>query len=207
MAIAFIGNPDQQRHLQPTDDSGRIARHTHRPMENIRPMTGKTLANALLFIVGWLTCMLAGHSFWLLIPGAALLIHFCYVSSWAAEGKLVVSCMLVGTVLDSLMLQMGWLQVRGHEVLAPLWMMLGWALLGTTLNHALHWSARPWWRASLLGAIIGTLFHAAVMQREDVAFAAGLLPGLLIVALAWAITLPLLHGFAQLYREQYAGRS
>lgn len=166
-------------------------------------MPGKNLLNALLFVVGWLACVLGGNSIWLLVPGAALLVHFLHVSSWAAEGKLVITCLLAGAVLDSLMLQLGWLTIRGHEVLTPLWLALGWALLGITLNHALRWSARPWWRASLLGAVGGPLLYGLIVQREDVSFTTGLMPGLLLIALAWAIMLPLLHGFAQLYREQY----
>src|SRR5690554_2795574 len=166
-------------------------------------MPAKNLFNALLFVSGWLACVLGGNSAWLLIPGAALLVHFFHISNWAAEGKLLVSCLLAGAVLDSLMLQMGWLAIRGHEVLAPLWLVLGWALIGTTLNHALRWSARPWWRASLLGAVAGPLLYGVIVQREDVSLTLSLIPGLLLIALAWAIMLPLLHGFAQLYREQY----
>ncbi|SDR70865.1 Protein of unknown function [Halopseudomonas litoralis] len=162
-------------------------------------MSGNILANALLFVVGWLACILGGNSAWLLIVFLVLLAHFLFISSWAAEGKLVVSCLLAGAVLDSLMLQMGWLEIRGHDVLTPLWSALSWGLLGTTLNHALRWSAHPWWCASVLGALAGPLLYTIITQRDDVT----LTVSLPVIALAWAIMLPLLHGFAHLYREQY----
>lgn len=45
--------------------------------------------------------------------------------------------------------------------LIPLWLMLLWALLATTLRHCLAWTARPWWLASLLGGVAGPLSYYA----------------------------------------------
>lgn len=166
-------------------------------------MLRTTVLNTILFIAGWTACVLGGDSLWLLIPALVLLVHFLYVSSWAAEGKLVVSCMLIGSVISSAMLQMNWLNIFGHSQLTPLWLALSWALVGTLLNHALLWSARPWWRASVLGAIAVPLMYLAVAQRPDVVLTQALGVSLPLLAATGAVLLPLLHGFAQLYREQY----
>ena len=56
----------------------------------------RLIANAVLFQLGWLACVLGGTSFWLAVPLVALLVHFFWPSSWAAEGKLVASVMLAG---------------------------------------------------------------------------------------------------------------
>ena len=79
-------------------------------------MPVKLIANALLFQASWFACVLGGTSGWLLIPLAALVIHFTWISSWAAEGKLVVSVMLAGTALDSFLLQMGVFSFPGDHL-------------------------------------------------------------------------------------------
>lgn len=170
-------------------------------------MTRKHMLNAGLFIAGWSACILAGNSFWLVIALAVLLVHFSYVSSWAAEGKLVVSCMLIGTAISSAMLQMNWLSITGHTQLAPLWLAISWALIGTLLNHALGWSAQPWWRASMLGAIAVPVLVLLIVQRPDVALTPTNEISLPLLAITGAVLLPVLHGFAQLYREQFQQRS
>ena len=59
------------------------------------------------------------------------------------------------------------------------------------------WSARPWWRASLLGAIGGPLSYYAGSQLAGVSFAYGTTPTLIGLALLWALLFPLLHGVAR----------
>ena len=127
----------------------------------------RLIANAVLFQLSWLACVLGGNSYWLAVPAVALLIHFFWVSSWAAEGKLVVSVMLAGAALDSFLLQLGVFTFVGQELLAPLWLAMLWAMLATTLNHSLGWTARPIWRAALLGAIGGPLSYVAGAELAD----------------------------------------
>ncbi|MEH6500273.1 MAG: DUF2878 domain-containing protein [Pseudoalteromonas distincta] len=166
-------------------------------------MPVKLIANALLFQASWFACVLGGTSGWLLIPLAALVIHFTWISSWAAEGKLVVSVMLAGTALDSFLLQMGVFSFPGELLLAPLWLVLLWAILGTTLNHCLAWSAKPLWLACLLGAIAGPLSYFAGAALADVGLPLGMQTSAIVLAVCWAIIYPLLHGFAHMYREQF----
>ncbi len=163
----------------------------------------RLIANAVLFQLSWLACVLGGNSYWLAVPAVALLIHFFWVSSWAAEGKLVVSVMLAGAALDSFLLQLGVFTFVGQELLAPLWLAMLWAMLATTLNHSLGWTARPIWRAALLGAIGGPLSYVAGAELAGVGLPLGERNSALLLAAIWALVMPLLHGFAHLYREQY----
>lgn len=52
--------------------------------------------------------------------------------------------------------------------LLPLWLALLWAVLGTTLNHCLAWTAKPLWRAVVLGAIGGPMSYYAGSQLAQV---------------------------------------
>jgi Ser/Thr protein kinase RdoA (MazF antagonist) len=155
------------------------------------------VANAVLFQIGWLTCVLGGNSLWLLVALAVLVIHLCCITSWAAEGRLILSVVIVGTAVDSVLRGAGVFAFQDQSPLIPLWLMLLWALLATTLRHCLAWSARPWWLASLLGAVGGALSYYAGGRLAGVQFPYGELPTLIGIGLLWALLFPLLHGMAR----------
>src|SRR5690606_39858991 len=67
----------------------------------------KQIANAALFQAGWFACVIGGDSYWLLIPLGVLLAHLLWISSWAAEGKLLLWITGLGTLLDSALLMLG----------------------------------------------------------------------------------------------------
>ncbi|MGE8495869.1 MAG: DUF2878 domain-containing protein [Pseudomonas sp.] len=163
----------------------------------------RLIANALLFQLGWFACVLGGNSLWLLVVGVALAVHLLWTSSWQAEGKLLLSVFLFGSAVDSFLMHLGVFDFGEPGTLIPLWLALLWLLLGTTLNHCLAWSAQPWWRASLLGAVGGPMAYYAGAQLGGVVLPLGTVPTLGLLAVIWAIVLPVLHGFARLYRSQY----
>ncbi|MBV4477233.1 DUF2878 domain-containing protein [Pseudomonas sp. B2M1-30] len=154
------------------------------------------LANAVLFQVGWLACVLGGNSLWLLLALAVLVIHLRWISGWAVEGRLILSVVIVGTAVDSVLRTVGVFEFKDLSPLIPLWLMLLWALLATTLRHCLQWSARPIWLASLLGALGGALSYYAGGQLAGVRFPHGELPTLIGIGLLWAMLFPLLHYMA-----------
>src|SRR3990167_6412868 len=163
----------------------------------------KLIVNTLLFQLGWFACVFGGDSLWLLIVAAVLAGHLLWPSSWAAEGKLLITVFLAGSALDSFLLNLGVFDFGAPRSLIPLWLALLWLLLATTLNHCLAWSARPWWRANLLGACAGPLSYYAGAQIAGVGLPYGTWPTLLLLAVLWALLMPVLHGFARLYRSQY----
>ena len=165
-------------------------------------MPGKIIANALLFQIGWFACLLGGTSWWLLIPLAVLVVHFTWVSSWRDEGKLVITVMLAGAALDCFLLQMRVFQLPGEPELIPLWWLLAWALFATMLNHCLAWARKRWWLAAGTGALAGTFAYWMGAQLTELRLGLGTSTTLLVVALAWACLLPLLHGFARMYHQQ-----
>ena len=155
------------------------------------------IANAVLFQLGWLACVLGGNSLWLLLAVAALVIHLRWISSWAAEGRLILCVVIVGTAVDSVLRYLDVFRFADASPLIPLWLMLLWALLATTLRHCLAWSARPWWLASGLGAVGGALSYYAGGRLAGVQFPYGDIPTLILIGLLWAVLFPLLHLMAR----------
>ncbi len=155
----------------------------------------RLLANAVLFQLGWFACVLgAQRPELLLVAGACLLAHFALVERRAGELRVVGAATLAGCVLDSLLLNLGVFDFAGDSRVLPLWLALLWALFATTLGHSLAWSARPWWLGSLLGALGGPLSYLLGARLAGVGLPLGLWPSLLLLALIWALLVPLLHG-------------
>ncbi|MBV4549236.1 DUF2878 domain-containing protein [Pseudomonas triticicola] len=155
------------------------------------------IANAVLFQLGWLACVLGGNSLWLLLALAALVIHLRWISSWAAEGRLILCVVIVGTAVDSVLRYLDVFRFADASPLIPLWLKLLWALLATTLRHCLAWSARPWWLASALGAVGGALSYYAGGRLAGVQFPYGEAATLIVIGLLWAGLFPLLHLMAR----------
>lgn len=157
----------------------------------------KPLANAVLFQCGWFACVLGGDSGWLLAGVGVLAIHLLWTSSWSADGQAILAVTLLGTVIDTTLRTFGVFHFSFPGPLIPFWLILLWALLATTLRHCLAWSARPWWRASLLGAVGGPLSYYAGSQMAGVHFGYGTPPTVIGLALLWALLFPALHWIAR----------
>ncbi|PWE45416.1 DUF2878 domain-containing protein [Pseudomonas prosekii] len=155
------------------------------------------LVNAALFQLGWFACVLGGDSLWLWVAVAVLVIHLLWISRWVDEGRLILSAVLLGTTVDSTLRWLGVFEFTDVAPLIPLWLMLLWALLATTLRHCLQWSAKPWWLASLLGAVGGPLSYYAGSQLAGVQFPYGQVVTLLGLGVLWALLFPALHFMAQ----------
>ncbi len=152
----------------------------------------KNLINAGLFQLGWFACVLGGNSLWLLLAGGALLAHLLWISRSLAQVRLIAVVCVLGSTVDSLLLNAGVFAFKQPGVLIPFWLVLLWALLAITLNHCLAWTAKPLWRAILLGAIGGPLSYYAGQRLGAVQFPLGLWPTLLGLSLLWAGLFPLL---------------
>ena len=157
----------------------------------------KPLANAVLFQCGWFACVLGGDSLWLLVGVAVLAVHLLWISSWSEEGQVILAVTLLGTVIDTALRAFGVFHFSLPGPLVPVWLILLWALLATTLRHCLAWSAQPWWRASLLGAVGGPLSYYAGSQLAGVSFGYGTVATLLGLALLWGMIFPWLHWVAR----------
>ena len=81
----------------------------------------KNLANAALFQCGWFACVMGGDSLWLLLGLGVLAIHLLWITSWAVEGRLILSVTVLGTLLDTLLRTAGVFEFSDPGPLIPLW--------------------------------------------------------------------------------------
>ena len=159
--------------------------------------------NFLLFQAGWFACVLgAARGFpWQGALVALLIAGFIVFRSRRPreELALVAAAALGGLVFDSALAQSGWVDFEGAvptASLAPVWMVVLWALFATTLNVSLRW-LRDWPALGVLfGAVGGPVAYYAGERLGALRFADPML-GLTAVAVGWALATPLLFALAR----------
>lgn len=126
------------------------------------------LINFLLFQAGWFACVLgAAYDHAMAGAGVALAIVVLHVLR-AAQPQTELALMLlvgvIGTLWDSALMLLGWLNYSSGLLLpylAPVWMIALWMVFATTLNVSLRWlKTRPMLTIPL-GAIGGPLAYYA----------------------------------------------
>jgi hypothetical protein len=158
----------------------------------------RTLVNFAAFQLGWFACVLgaASAAAWvgLLAAGLGIALHLALAERPGQESRLIVLAVLMGLVVDSLLVNSGWLRYASPGPLpglAPYWILAMWALFATTLNTSMSWlKGRPW-LAVLLGAVFGPLSYLAGQRLGALEFV-DCRPGMLALVFAWALAMPLL---------------
>jgi len=162
----------------------------------------RLLLNFAVFQIGWFACVLgtANGLPWLgpVVVAAAVALHLAMVRRPLPEWYLLLTAMLIGLVVDSLMLASGWLRYSAGlwlPGLAPYWIVAMWALFATTLNVSLGWLRGRPVMTVLMGAVGGPLSYLAGAELGAVELTQPV-PALSALALGWAIAVPLLMGLA-----------
>ena len=167
--------------------------------------TKKLLINYLLFQIGWLGCVLGTGHIALYITSTILFIHFLAIGSWYKEKEVIAVCLLLGCTMDSFLGNLNILQFGGAEGesrILPLYQACIWVLLGTTLRHSLAWIGHHKALGALLGFVLGPTYYFAETHLTDLSLAAPLWQTLLILAVLWAVVLPTLQAFSQVWLKR-----
>lgn len=156
----------------------------------------RRLLNAVLFQVGWWTCILGGQG-----PGLALAlgmvgVHLVLLGN-VGETRLLFTVALLGSLIDTSLMHLGVLNFPHWEAAwIPPWLMLLWLLFATTLRHALDWLAPHPWLAAGLGAIGGASSYWAGGSLGEAQLPLGPAWTLLIFGVLWALLTPALLRYA-----------
>lgn len=116
----------------------------------------KILANAVLFQLCWVACVIGGD-IWALM-GLILLavVHVGWVverSDLQQEFHLILPVISLGIGFDTLLFHLGWLSFPQHtSFIIPFWLMALWLAFAATLRHSLAGLLKRYWFAALFGA-------------------------------------------------------
>jgi hypothetical protein len=157
--------------------------------------------NILGFQAVWWACVLgagAGSPWMGPIAAAAFAaIHLRFTPTRRRDARLLVSAVVMGLLVDSTLGGSGLLSYAsngGQPALAPAWILALWAGFALTLTHSMKaLAARPW-AAAIFGLLGGPLAYASAGAAAGaVTFDEGIVSGLLAVAVAWSVAVPLLY--------------
>lgn len=159
------------------------------------------ILNLALYETGWFACVLgaawgqggAGAA----LAGGLLLIHLGLAEDRRGEGRLVVSCGAIGFVLDSAQALTGRLSFTGpffdpYAALAPVWVVMLWLQLGTTLRFSLGWLSRRYLLAAVLGTVGGPVAFLAGERLGAATWGEPRWLTALSLAVVWGMATPLL---------------
>ena len=165
------------------------------PQHNTSPRLHFWLDFAV-FQVGWFACVLgaANRHAWIALVAAALAlaVHSVWTKPAGRELELIACVTMLGTLLDSAVLNTGWIRYASGmyaDHLAPYWITALWMLFATTLNVSMRWLHGHYGWAVLLGAIGGPLSYWGAARLNAVQFV-DTMPLLITLAVVWAMAMP-----------------
>ena len=156
------------------------------------------LINFLGFQACWFSCVL-GAARGLPWLGPALVAAWAALHLASAKDRGRVAALLAGSAVfgfavDTLHLRLGVLVFRDapEALLSRPWMVALWVAFATTLGSSLGWLSRRYHAAAVLGAASGPLSYLAGARLGAITMPGELLRPLLILAISWGFSLPVL---------------
>ncbi|MGN6526867.1 MAG: DUF2878 domain-containing protein [Burkholderiaceae bacterium] len=167
------------------------------------PTLGRRLANFVVFEAAWFAAVLgAAHGRPALGTAAvvaAMAWHLAVSTRPAVEARLLGACLVLGLVVETALVQAGFVAYPSGQPVAwlpPYWLVALWGLFGIALNVTLRWlHSRPV-LAAALGAVAGPASFASGVRLGGARFVEAV-PELALLALAWAVAMPLLVAAAR----------
>lgn len=162
--------------------------------------------NFVFFQVGWFACILgaAHQQVWIAIGISALCIgiYLWLRDNARSDYQLLLKALIYGLVVDTVLLQLGWIRFESSipwSAISPVWMWALWLVFATTLRESMSWLQGKYVIGAVLGAIAGPLCYeagvrlgAAQWQSPDAQVF-----GLIYLGIVWAIAMPILLYFSQ----------
>ncbi len=169
-----------------------------------------SLLNYLFYQVGWFACVLgaaAGRP-WLgfLLAAALVGAHLSLSVDRAHELRRIGLAVAVGGAVEAVQVAAGTYQFTSGTVVAalpPPWLLIMWAQMATTFDFSLRPIVSRPVAAMAFGAVGGPLAFLAGERLGAVTLQRPLAPGLLLLAVSWAIAMA---GFAFVERRSSIGR-
>lgn len=144
----------------------------------------------------WIGCVIGRYDFlWIVAPAI-----ICYVALLLYSGTVQISQLAlpiaVGILIDSVYTAFGIFQFEHHSVLLPLWMCTLWIAFATTLPLSLRLLGKNAYLAALTGAMGFPFSYYVGYKVGAVSFGLALPWVFALVALTWAVFLPIMFRWA-----------
>lgn len=125
-----------------------------------------------------------------------ILFHLWKVSKNDFEVKLIFIFSIIGTIVDSLVMQTRILSYEGlyssSIPIAPLWITAMWCGFAATVNHSMSWLDKKWLLSILLGAVFGPLSYITAAKFEAISLSSDITMVVGLLALVWGLSMPLI---------------
>ena len=160
-----------------------------------------SMVNFIIFQIAWFTAALLRDDS-IIVLVLLLIVHGLFSPSKNADLCTVLLLLPVGMVSEMLMISTGLLSYQS-ELALPIWMILLWIHLCLSVNHSLVWMKKtPVIWQSVLAALAGTGSYAAASGFGAINWHNSQVISLLVIALIWAIQLPLMMKLTQYVKQR-----
>ncbi|WP_076541105.1 DUF2878 domain-containing protein [Shewanella sp. UCD-KL21] len=157
------------------------------------------IINVIAFQIIWWAGVLAGNQL-LYIPGLLLIWHFIVSRQRALDFKVMLSCTIIGVLIDLTLTLTGLFSFT----VVPIWLLLLWCYFAISLNYSLgFFSGLPIIVQVLVGGVFGSLSYLAGANFGAVDFPHGDLFTTAILAMIWALLMPLFLYIAKFIRHKH----
>ena len=162
--------------------------------------------NFVLFQAAWFACILgAAHqqiSIAIGVSAVCIGIYLWLHANAVSEYKFLLKALIYGLVVDTLLIQLGWIRFESpwpSVAISPIWMWALWLVFATTLKESMAWLQGKYALGAGLGAIAGPLCYEAGVRLGAAQWPNPEIQvfGLIYLAVVWALAMPILLYFSQ----------
>ena len=140
----------------------------------------------------WAGCVIGRYDFlWLVAPAILCYVALLVYTEVVKLNQLILPIGL-GILIDSMYTAIGVFQFEHHSVLLPLWMCTLWIAFSTTLPLSLSLFGKNLFFAALAGAVGFSFSYYIGYKLGAISFGLALPWVFSLVALTWAIVLPIM---------------
>jgi len=167
--------------------------------------------NAIFFYIVWWSCVLGvklGYNYLgLIFTFLFIAIHLKLIPNPAREIKLILSCGLLGFIVESFHFQTNFLSYQGYIFpnifFPPIWIICMWIGFAATLNHSMFWMKGRWFVMILLGAFFGPISYVAGVGLEVINFNFSYSLSLFVLSLVWGASIPIMYFLNNIFHKNY----
>ncbi|KGM07079.1 hypothetical protein LP43_1580 [Methylophaga thiooxydans] len=119
-----------------------------------------------------------------------------------ADAKLLMSGLVVGMLLDTVWLHLGWIAYAADPQtgLPPIWIGALWLNFMLTLNHSLNWLKKRYGLIVMCTLVAAPVSYYAGSKLGAV-FLLEFVPALVALALSWSVVVPMFMAFAERWQQ------